>query len=372
VIRSHSMHRNFGLDVARAAAIAAVLIGHAAAVFGHLWNVVSVYYWSGYLGVELFFVLSGFLIGRILITELIEAPTWAVLRGFYARRWLRTLPAYFAVLGVLAALGRPISWPLLTFVQNFDAATLSALPISWSLAVEEWFYLVLPLLLLAVARCWYARRRTAFLACCATVVVLSLALRVVYVLRTNPTWDFGVRMQIPLRMDSLVIGVLLAALRAYRPEVYARVTAHAPALALLALSTLVAVTLYWQFGLGGGARVDQSFFARTVMFDIVSVAFAGLIAALERQWSEPATGIGTRAIAGLSVVSYSVYLVHFDAFRFVLSFRSWSAGAWASAGWLVLALVATAVATAVLYGVVERPGMMLRNRIAPRVRAPLR
>jgi peptidoglycan/LPS O-acetylase OafA/YrhL len=349
------MRRNFGLDVARAAAISAVLVSHGVVFFAATWTYPSPSLWSGFLGVELFFVLSGFLIGQILIAEVVPTPTWPVLGRFWVRRWLRTLPAYFAMLAFLAWLGRPIPWSMLFFLQNFDTAELAIFPASWSLAVEEWFYVALPLLLMAVARRWPGSSR-AFLRVCATVVIVSLAARVVYVFWADPSWDEGVRKQIPLRMDSLVIGVLLAGVRAHAPDTYARATAMPGALVLVSLAMFAALTAYWELALGGGAHVDRSFFARTVLFDVVSIACGALVVGLERWWPSASGGAATGVVL-LSTISYSVYLVHTYTFYVVFDYTR---TAWPLAA-LPAFLALTGAASSALYLAIERPFMALRT-----------
>ena len=89
-------NRILGLDIIRASAIILVLIGHLGQV-GFLGNSYFCYL-MGYYGVELFFVLSGFLIGQILIKEFSKGITWKSIRQFWIKRWLRTLPLYYLVL----------------------------------------------------------------------------------------------------------------------------------------------------------------------------------------------------------------------------------------------------------------------------------
>ena len=95
--------RNLGLDILRSVAIGLVLVAHALSFFTRwtAFDLNALYYVLGFLGVELFFALSGFLIGRILIETVLSERTWPSLRRFYVRRWLRTLPPYYLVLAVL-------------------------------------------------------------------------------------------------------------------------------------------------------------------------------------------------------------------------------------------------------------------------------
>jgi peptidoglycan/LPS O-acetylase OafA/YrhL len=154
---AHSIDRNFGLDLARFMAIASVVAVHCFSVFlgmAHRPTPMAIVV-GGMFGVELFFVLSGFLIGRLLFDIVDTDPTprgWAI---FMVRRWLRTLPLYFVWL-VLVAVVLPGPTHLLrymTLTQNL------AWPMpadhwfneSWSLAIEEWFYILFSVALIGTA-----------------------------------------------------------------------------------------------------------------------------------------------------------------------------------------------------------------------------
>jgi peptidoglycan/LPS O-acetylase OafA/YrhL len=107
----------------------------------------------GTLGVEIFFVLSGFLIGQILLRDFEQGVNFKKLLHFWKRRWIRTIPVYYLVLFlkfVLApAIGINIIWYFL-FLQN-NIYGIDFFGVSWSLVIEEWFYLLIPFGLLISA-----------------------------------------------------------------------------------------------------------------------------------------------------------------------------------------------------------------------------
>lgn len=150
--------RIFGLDLVRCIAILLVLIAHSDFFFGPVFKDTLidkalgrlVYYPFGFYGVEIFFVLSGFLIGRIIIKEIFEQGNWRNLLNFYIRRWFRTLPLYYLVMLVifLYPTGAEFSWTNLLFLQNFNSEDLGYYPVTWSLSVEEWFYFTIPMVML--------------------------------------------------------------------------------------------------------------------------------------------------------------------------------------------------------------------------------
>ena len=161
--------RNYGLDFIRASAIALVIVAHYATAAPV----------CGVLGVEVFFVLSGYLIGGILY-RMIQSQDPLDFRDviqFWVRRWMRTLPNYYFFLLVFVviavATGQQVDWSSLWrypfFLQNLTEPPAVFYGISWSLAVEEWFYLFFPAAILCRVRPRWAGRpgskRTVFLCC---------------------------------------------------------------------------------------------------------------------------------------------------------------------------------------------------------------
>lgn len=154
--------RSSGLDTLRALAIALVFVYHYRVFvsgepnFGWLSE-------AGWVGVDLFFVLSGYLIANQLFAGAVVGGRFS-LTAFYARRALRTWPAFWVVLaafflfpGALGGRQPPPLWTFLTFTQNFGLRPGTAFSHAWSLCIEEQFYLLLPLVFLAALR-WGSHR----------------------------------------------------------------------------------------------------------------------------------------------------------------------------------------------------------------------
>ena len=206
------------LDGIRGVAILMVLVWHFL-VFNipHVPGTFSAYLFKSlhnfYSGVDLFFVLSGYLISRILLTTL---RTKNGLKRFWIRRSFRILPTYAIWLFVVLLLAfvfhipapsaydaPPRVWPYFLFLQNFDMAVFNNLGnwgISWSLAVEEQFYLLLPFILLAGA--W---RRPLILFC--SGLLLSSALRF-----WGDTTALSHFTLLPYRLDGFAAGGIIACL----------------------------------------------------------------------------------------------------------------------------------------------------------------
>lgn len=165
--QQESHNRIFGLDVLRAMAIVLVV-----AIHGRYMVAETVWYEFPYFnyidGVDLFFVLSGFLIGTILLKEANKPEQFGSLQllNFWKRRWFRTLPNYYLViilnvlvlfLGLTASSINVFEWKYLFFLQNFTSAIGNFFPESWSLSVEEWFYIVSPIIFMLLLKKWNAK-----------------------------------------------------------------------------------------------------------------------------------------------------------------------------------------------------------------------
>ncbi|MDK1373843.1 MULTISPECIES: acyltransferase [unclassified Sinorhizobium] len=198
--------RDRQLDGLRAIAVTMVLYGHFYAADGSYW---------GHMGVRLFFVLSGFLITRLLLDAREDArfePATA-LKSFYARRALRIFPPYFAVLGIvwlidLESSKTVLAWHAL-YLSNFwyalqDAWTPWVLCHTWSLSIEEQFYVVWPLIVLIAPR-------RSIAAICVGVIVCSVAYRFYWPFTSEPS--LARDLLPPASMDALASGALLAAYR---------------------------------------------------------------------------------------------------------------------------------------------------------------
>jgi peptidoglycan/LPS O-acetylase OafA/YrhL len=208
-----------GVDFLRAAAVTLVLLYHFQLLF------------IGWVGVDLFFVISGFLIGGIILDKAI-AGRFSFLAQFYGRRALRILPAYYFVL-LLCAIFKahtPLDWTAIKtiisgmlflqttgpyfFPEVFSLDDAYIVGGSWSLVIEEMFYLVAPCALLTfVAIC---RRNLSLVAFLVGAMVLSGILVRAHMTSgfapDDPNWHFASFIQFHSRYDELVAGVLAAVL----------------------------------------------------------------------------------------------------------------------------------------------------------------
>ncbi len=307
--------RSLGLDLLRAVAIVLVLASHT-----HLmeasWSHGRIVRWiaiGGFIGVQLFFVLSGFLIGRILIR--LSARPGARLRDwrvFMVRRWLRTLPLYWLVLAALAIFWPPEFWiptshRLAGDLLAYGSMTQNLLwpmrdewfSVSWSLAVEEWFYLTFSALLLTLARLLSPGRALAF---ALTLFLLSPPLLRLLVLGATPPGLLDDHL-VPLWFDAIATGVAAAWALARLPP------GRRSAIGLLGLG-LALVLLVWNDGLGLWPRLGPRL-RHVLEDDLLSLGLALCLPASLRLTRLPAAL--ALAVRRLSAWSYCLYLTHLSA-----------------------------------------------------------
>ncbi|MDP4637343.1 MAG: acyltransferase [Crocinitomicaceae bacterium] len=237
-----SENRIFGLDLLRFIAIFMVLLGHSL-ILAPEWfdKLINPYLFDG---VAIFFVLSGFLIGGILIKILNkEKPSVPVLLDFWKRRWMRTLPVYLFVLLLL------LSYTLLFYPRNFPDEwyrffffTQNILghvrpgffAEAWSLSIEEWFYLTVPLILITLLMVFKSSVKWTIFA----VSIAIIALVTYYRYHLYHSWGMvenpnpyqlklfkkflssGIDYQVIPRLDSIMYGVLAAFFAYYYPKLW--------------------------------------------------------------------------------------------------------------------------------------------------------
>ena len=340
-----------------------------------LFGLASQDYWVvrfGWMGVDLFFVLSGFLIAGQLLRPWAQGlrPDYP---RFLSRRLLRTLPAYIAVVALYFAFPvlrdrvdiQPL-WRFLTFTQNYGLipSPPKAFSHAWSLCVEEHFYLVFPA---TVALLAMRPTKSRVVAAVLAVLLAGMALRGYLWLKDVAVLPFDMASQARggrfmtliyyptwTRLDGLLAGVCAAAVQVFRPSWWRSLTAR-PNLLLVAGIVGVGVAAVFMKG--------QIFaFLPTVLgYPLLSASLGFMVIA----GTQSGSLIGRFAIPGagaLATGAYSFYLIHkivFAAFWKATSTWTTSHGALA----LIAALVLAGAAGAILYWLVERPFLKLRDRL---------
>jgi peptidoglycan/LPS O-acetylase OafA/YrhL len=216
--------RLFGLDVLRAIAICLVVLSHCTFLLcpEDRSIVLDGIRLLGAVGVDLFFVLSGYLIGGILLKQIERNQTqFKDLFTFWKRRWFRTLPNYFLILGLnvllLLFLGKePVEsvYLYIPFLQNFTTPHPDFFTESWSLSIEEYAYLFLPLLLyLSFFIFKKVNAKKVFLMLTLATIVILFVFKIDYTLNTEvetyKAWSGSFRKVVIYRLDSIYFGFLL-------------------------------------------------------------------------------------------------------------------------------------------------------------------
>jgi peptidoglycan/LPS O-acetylase OafA/YrhL len=343
--------------------------------FDPAWAELSHYF---FFGMDLFFVLSGFLIGSILIRS-IESSGSQHVRRFYLRRAFRTFPSYYLVLTCFY-LGRLFYWHdpprqnvLLEYAYLTDYLDLdhAVMPYAWSLAVEEKFYLLVPLLFFLLPKLRTDRVRIVML-----IVMWESALVVrLAILQSHPGWTLSnfakaVYFTSHARYDTLVAGIIMAYVQHRWREPIARWLQGRGARAILraviaaCLVPLLAPRLYGEKHQLLVRAFNWGTETTTMYFALILLVLNGPDGWLRRFLS-------AKAFRQLATLGYGVYLVHVPSFfwpvgplaRWLRVSRGWSMGAvWPTA--LVMLLAVSFLGAYGLHLLVEKPSLRLRDRVA--------
>lgn len=319
---------------------------------------------GGFLGVDVFFVLSGFLITYLLVDEW-ERRGSISLKNFYARRALRLLPALLLWCAAFAAAAPFLSDRLaraiyqgvalaLSYVLNWVPALgfpwVSPLGIAWSLAIEEQFYLLWPPLLLLLLKRGARPRRLACGLALAVVFVCAYRALLWWSGATVPRVYYGT----DTRADALLVGCALGVLAAYDLlprghgfKLFARAAAAAGALFLCLLATRIT----WE---GGWLYVGG--------LTLIAVAAAAVLAAtVVCPWRPFVAVLRLAPLVWFGRISYGLYLWHFPVTRIIYPNQDRAP----VAGKLLAGALAVVCAAASYY-LVERRFLRLKDRFSPR------
>ncbi|MBZ0207785.1 MAG: acyltransferase [Flavobacteriales bacterium] len=348
--------RIFGLDLMRAVGGIAVVLAHSGHLVGQHWPrfpAIPPIDW-----VNLFFLLSGFLIGGILLDATSAKGTPAFrCADFLQRRWLRSLPNYYVFLafnvwlvhadlapGMLshAALGYAV------FMQNMHVPLELFFWESWSLAVEEWFYLLFPLIVFgAMAMLAYSGQR-AFLLACILFITLPIAARfaVAHHVHDAVTWAIWVKKLVMTRLDAPGMGMLAALIARRWPSAWRSVRWPT-----FILGTGLLLTV-------GTMRYDDA--PRFAIYGLESAAAFSVALLLPLLSTWRSAGMLNDAMRHLSLITYALYLVHMPAI-FLFGKYVPHPVPWVCAMRYVIFWAAILGVSALVFRLWERPFMRLRD-----------
>ncbi|MBL0327996.1 MAG: acyltransferase family protein [Bacteroidetes bacterium] len=218
--------------------------------------------------------MSGFLIGRIIIKTFIQNGSYTLktFAGFIKRRWYKTLPVYYLAIFINYIIGHFITgtsfdfnWKYLLFIHTFFESSHTFFPISYSLAMEEWFYLLFPLFFLASI--WLFKKREPYLilvGLCIAYIILSVTMRMQIYLTDHPHWDTVMRKSLLTRIDCSIYGVLMALFFYKSKEWFIKYRNWLLILGLL----LYAISIYFRI------LYPEGFYYNVLYFTFIPFAFA--------------------------------------------------------------------------------------------------
>ena len=385
-----SDHRFFrpGLTGIRALAAAWVMVFHLSAIYGPAWMGigygdflidVSPLITIGWVGVNLFFVLSGFLLTTHLLEQYHSGNRKQVLARYAKSRFLRVFPAYWVQIAVILALAWFVNhahpdWmkflPVhLLMMHNLRVDTSWAInPVYWTLPIELNFYIALPFLIAFVVA--KGMEPQVLLRRMAIVAVASIAMAIVYRIGVFIWFKDSVGeiiwaiLQLPGSLEEFALGMLAAVLfRHVKADPRWRATRSLDRLAtllfLVGMSGTIAM-MHWvhhTLDYWSGSRLPYFWYTMTAAFLAMVVLSISLSSALTRLLFENAT------VVWLGTISYSIYLWHYPVSMLV---ADWGGKELGRVPFGLAAFAATVAVSAVSYYLVERPFMQWGAKARPR------
>jgi peptidoglycan/LPS O-acetylase OafA/YrhL len=311
-------------------------------------------------GVDLFFVLSGYLIGRQLISSFENKDSFGFkdLVTFLKRRWFRTLPNYYLFLLInilLVSLAltpgtiNKLVLPYFVFLQNFHKPYDVFFWESWSLAIEEWFYIVFPLVLFLigiVARQLNIKKKPVVFLSIFLLLSIPLCIRM-YMSQEPLNWDLFVRKLVITRLDTIAFGILGAAIHFYRPNIWSKSK-------YLSLGLGVVLSGLFLLDFAQVISFKKTFYYSLIGFSILLyLPFFSTFQINYRSFS---------LIRLLSKISFSLYLAHLPVMHLLKHFTPHFNESIRSVLIFALTWIISMVLSYFLYQYYEKPMTALRDK----------
>ncbi|MGC4103929.1 acyltransferase family protein [Ferruginibacter sp.] len=361
-------HKLYGLDHLRALAILMVFIYHYGILFDAPEWVISVGKF-GWTGVDLFFVLSGYLIASQLFSK-IDAGRKISFPEFFIKRFFRIIPAYLVVLALYVFLPSfrerealaPL-WKYLTFTQNIglDVARQGTFSHAWSLCIEEQFYFVLPLLLIALVY-YKAFKKSYWLLLLLFLLGFAARIYAWYVplapyFNTDEFaiyWSKWIYYPTFSRLDGLLVGVSIAALLQFKPAVKEKLAPYGNWLLIASLVFFTSAFLL--------SADQRSFTASVFGFPLVDIGYGFVVLAA----ITPSCFLykrGLKLTTSIAILSYAIYLIHKITIHLSQQqFEKWGVETDSNL-MLLLCIITTVLAAILLRYSIEKPFLRIRDKL---------
>ena len=357
----------YGLDHLRALAIILVLIFHYQLWFTHPdWT--NWFLQIGWTGVDLFFVLSGFLISSQLFAQVKKGNKISI-KEFYIKRFFRIIPIYYFIIAIYFSFpffrekeALPPLWKFLTFTQNFgtDTSKFGTFSHVWSLCVEEHFYLFFPFILIFLLnKNLFKKSYWILIVLFLSGFVIRFSLWQIYftpnelVQQTRGYWVKIIYAPTYNRLDGLLIGVCIAAIYQFLPKIWGNISRFGNYLLIVGVLILTGAYFFC---------TELSAFSTTVIgFPLLAVGYGFLVAgaispdSFLYKWSSKITTL-------IATLSYGIYLSHKGIIHMIQEiFSNW--GIDRNSNLMLLISMAFCVLIAwLLHLAIEKPFMKLRDR----------
>lgn len=361
--------RIFGLDFLRMLSIVLVLTSHTSWIYPPSSSLFAkAVDMCGFFGVELFFVMSGFLIGSIIFKQFLRDDYgFKTMLTFLYRRLMRILPNYYLILliniliGLLIGYSVTEAWKYFFFFQNFASPLLPFFPESWSMPIKEYGYLIAVLLLYVFSRIFVkVSRKVIFLMVIIGMIILCFIAKTYYNFNTQNTtmtqWDVSLRSVVIYRIDTVLAGVLFGYISCEYPEFWKKSKYKFASLGLFLIIVLLFCLGYLKLKI-----LDFPFFWNVLCLPLNTLALVCFLPFFSEwklgplQWQKP--------IELISEISYAIYLLHYSIVLFLLKhFIDTSQFSLMKLHlFTMLYLTITVSLSYILYTYYEKPMMKLRD-----------
>ncbi len=279
----------------------------------------------GVMGVELFFVLSGFLIGNILIKQFVTASdfSFSTISNFWVRRWFRTLPNYWLILTIDIILYQVMQLQnagfhqirYYFFLQNvWRPDKAGFFPEGWSLSIEEWFYLTLPVVMYLSARVAAPVNKGKFL-WSVFVGYLSVFVLIRFFNAFHPIngdgEDEGIRKIVLFRLDAVMYGVLFAYFNYFKGSILNRYKGRLLTISLCGTVAILYLITKHDLAFTSSPNPAVRFVCNAFLYLFIPLFFS-LCLPYANSVKKTGSALFSRLVVHISKISYSMYLVHYS------------------------------------------------------------
>lgn len=352
------MNRSFGIDLIRTVSILIVILRHYGITEGFNF---------GFYAIEFLFVVSGYLIGQILLKEFYRTDeiNASSVKRFMMRRWFRILPMYYFAILLKFIIVHDIGWNIfyyIFFLQNHFYG-IDFYPVTWSLVIDEWFYLTIPFFLFFFMKVFGKKKERVLIFLILLVTGVNV-LRFIWVYHSNATWESLVG-NVPLRQDTLLIGVVMAFVKMKYQRFFETLNNRRFFISMSAL-ILLFVAVFYQIRVNDESHVNDFLWTRTIGFGICATLIAFTLPYIENSvfaFKRPQFKFLNSFVVMGSKISYALYLFHtevLEAMKYLFPWLRYHIG-WRNAICIVLSILISYF----LYQVLEKKFLILRDRYYP-------